>query len=49
MPTVLTRDECARLFGALNWTTRLMAQLAYGAGLRLLELLRLRVHHLDLD
>jgi len=48
VPTVLTRDECARLFGRLNGTTRLMAQLAYGAGLRLLELLRLRVHHLDL-
>ncbi|MBP6508764.1 MAG: tyrosine-type recombinase/integrase, partial [Opitutaceae bacterium] len=28
---------------------RLMAELMYGAGLRLLELLRLRVHHLDLE
>ncbi len=27
----------------------MMAELAYGAGLRLMELLRLRVHHLDLD
>lgn len=26
-----------------------MAELAYGSGLRLMELLRLRVHHLDLD
>jgi len=26
-----------------------MAELMYGAGLRLMELLRLRVHHLDLD
>lgn len=26
-----------------------MAELAYGAGLRLMELLRLRVHHLDLE
>ena len=48
IPTVLSRDECGRLFGQLTGTTRLMAELAYGAGLRLLELLRLRVHHLDL-
>ena len=26
-----------------------MAELAYGAGLRLMELLRLRIHHLDFD
>ncbi|WP_081721947.1 tyrosine-type recombinase/integrase [Geminisphaera colitermitum] len=26
-----------------------MAELAYGSGLRLMELLRLRVHHLDLE
>ena len=30
-------------------SSRLMAELAYGSGLRLLELLRLRVHHLDLE
>jgi integron integrase len=49
MPTVLSRDECTRLFAALDGTTRLMAELAYGAGLRLLELLRLRVQHIDLE
>lgn len=49
VPTVLTRDECARLFARLDGTTRLMAELMYGAGLRLMELLRLRVHHLDLS
>jgi integron integrase len=48
VPTVLTREELARTFAHLTGTTRLMAELAYGAGLRLLELLRLRVHHLDL-
>lgn len=48
VPTVLTRDECTRLFSALTGTTQLMARLAYGSGLRLLELLRLRVHHVDL-
>ena len=48
MPTVLSRDECKRLFAEMEGTSRLMAELAYGAGLRLMELLRLRVHHLDL-
>ena len=48
MPTVLTPEECARLFAELEDTMRLMAELAYGAGLRLMELLRLRVHHVDL-
>lgn len=48
MPTVLSREECRRLFAELEGTERLMAELAYGAGLRLMELLRLRVHHLDL-
>ena len=48
VPTVLSREECARLFAELKGTNRLMAELAYGSGLRLMELLRLRVHHLDL-
>ena len=47
MPTVLSREECERLFAALEDTPRLMAELMYGSGLRLLELLRLRVHHVD--
>jgi site-specific recombinase XerD len=49
VPTVLSQEECRRLFAQLEGTTRLMAELAYGSGLRLLELLRLRVHHLDLE
>lgn len=48
VPTVLTKDECQRIFRQLEGTTRLMAELAYGSGLRLMELLRLRVQHLDL-
>ena len=48
MPTVLSRDECRRLFEQLFGTSRLMAELAYGSGLRLMELLRLRVQHVDL-
>jgi integron integrase len=49
MPVVLSRDECERLFETLEGTGRLMAELAYGAGLRLMELLRLRVQDLDLE
>lgn len=49
VPTVLTIGECQRLFAQLAGTPRLMAELMYGSGLRLMELLRLRVHHLDLE
>lgn len=49
VPTVLSSEECRRLFAAMKGTHQLMAELAYGAGLRLMELVRLRVHHLDLE
>jgi integron integrase len=49
VPIFLTGNECQRLFTQMTGTHRLMAELAYGAGLRLMELLRLRVHHLDLE
>jgi integron integrase len=48
-PVFLTKGECQRLFERMEGTHRLMAELAYGSGLRLMELLRLRVHHLDLE
>lgn len=49
VPMVLSREETKRLLAELSGTPRLMAELAYGSGLRLMELLRLRVHHLDLE
>ena len=49
VPVVLTRDECQRLFAALEGVPRLMAELMYGSGLRLTELLGLRVKDLDLE
>lgn len=49
VPVFLTGEECQRLFVQMSGTHRVMAELAYGAGLRLMELLRLRVHHLDLQ
>jgi integron integrase len=49
VPTVLTQEECRRLFGELDGTYRLMAQLMYASGLRLTELLRLRIKDVDLE
>jgi integron integrase len=49
MPVVLSREECRRLFAALDGTTRLMAELMYGIGLRLTELISLRIKDVDLD
>jgi len=47
LPTVLTKGEVARLLEALDGEFRFMASLAYGAGMRLMEVLRLRVQDLD--
>lgn len=47
LPVVLTRQEVRALLGALEGTEWLMAMLLYGAGLRLMECLRLRVKDID--
>jgi integron integrase len=49
LPVVLTVDEAGRLLGSLSGEKWLMASLLYGAGLRLLECLRLRVHDIEFD
>ncbi len=49
VPSVLSREECVRLFEQMEGTMKLMAELMYGAGLRLSELLRLRVKDVDLE
>lgn len=49
VPVVLNRAECDRLFTALEGTPRLMAELMFGSGIRLMELLRLRVKDVDLE
>jgi integron integrase len=46
-PLVLTRDEVQRVLGSMNGVTRIMAELLYGSGLRLLECARLRVKDVD--
>jgi integrase len=49
LPVVLSRDQAQRLLGALSGRDKLMAQLMYGAGLRLMECLRLRVKDVAFD
>jgi len=49
IPVVLSRDGTARLIAQLDGTYGVVARLLYGAGLRLLECLRLRVKDLDFD
>ena len=47
VPTVLTRDEVTALLAQMSGVTWLMAALLYGAGLRLMECMRLRVQDID--
>lgn len=49
LPTVLSQDETRRLLHCMSGTPKLMAQLLYGAGLRLSELLELRVKDIDME
>jgi integron integrase len=47
IPVVLTPDEVRRVLTHLHGTHHLMASLLYGAGLRLMECVRLRVKDID--
>jgi len=49
LPVVLTRDDVKAVFMHLEGDKRLMAGLMYGAGLRLMECLRLRVQEIDFE
>lgn len=49
LPVVLTVEEVQRLLDAMGGTPRLMAELIYGGGLRVMECCRLRVKDLDSD
>ena len=48
LPVWLTREEVTLLFSHMTGTNLLMAQLAYGAGLRVSDLLQLRIQDVDL-
>jgi integron integrase len=47
LPVVLTRQEVKSILGALGHSDWLMVMLLYGAGLRLMECLQLRVKDID--
>jgi integron integrase len=47
LPVVLTRQEVRAIFASLDGSDWIMAMLLYGAGLRLMECLRLRVKDID--
>lgn len=46
-PTVLTQEEVQTMFLKINGTHLLMAKILYGAGLRLMECIRLRIQDVD--
>lgn len=49
LPVVLSQDEAKRVLAELSGRDKLMAQLMYGAGLRLMECLRLRVKDVSFE
>jgi integron integrase len=49
VPVVLSKGETTRLFDQLDERYQLAAKLQYGAGLRLSELVRLRIKDIDLE
>ena len=49
LPVVLTVDEITRLLTFLNVSVLLPCQLMYGSGLRVMEVMRLRVKDIDFD
>jgi integron integrase len=48
-PTVFTKEEANRIIEHMEGRNRLMAELLYGTGMRLNELLRLRVKDIDFE
>jgi integron integrase len=49
LPVVLSEEEVARVMEQMSGQYRIMAELLYGSGLRLMECLRLRVKDLDFE
>ena len=47
LPVVLSKDETMKILGAMRGTNALIAKLLYGTGMRLMEVMRLRVHDVD--
>ncbi len=49
LPTVLSQSEIRLPLACMSGTNELMAKLLYGAGLRLMECIRLRVKDVDFE
>lgn len=49
LPVVLSEDETLRLLNHMDGVYRIMGEIIYGGGLRLMECLRLRVKDIDFD
>lgn len=49
LPVVLSEEEVARVLEQMSGQYRIMAEILYGAGLRLMECLRLRVKDIDFE
>jgi len=47
VPTVLSREEAKKVIAQMDGIYKVMTQIMYGSGLRLMEVLRLRVKDLD--
>ena len=47
LPTVLAREEVGQLLGEMEGQGKLMAELMYGSGLRVMECVRLRIKDVD--
>jgi site-specific recombinase XerD len=47
IPTVLSKEEVKRIIDLMQGTNKLIVQVLYGSGLRIMECLRLRVKDLD--
>jgi integrase len=49
LPVVLARNEIQRIFEKLSGTSKTMAMLIYGCGIRLQECLNLRIKDIDCE
>jgi len=49
VPTVLSKEEAKRLIANLTGVNKLIAQVMYGGGLRLMETMRLRIKDVDFE
>ena len=47
VPVVMTREEVAAVISLMNGTSQLVAKLLYGSGLRIMEVVRIRVKDFD--